>query len=85
MLFSSIAETHGAAAGAVVGTGMGTDGLAGLHEVHRAGAHALVQDEVSSVVFGVPGAAVQVGIADLSASLADVTERVVELTQQEEA
>lgn len=84
VLFTSIAAAYGASAIAVVLTGMGTDGLAGLHDVRRAGGQILVQDERSSVVYGMPGAAVEAGIADLTASVTGIAQRVTELTQEEQ-
>jgi two-component system chemotaxis response regulator CheB len=46
-------------------TGMGEDGVAGLRSVRRAGGRIYAQDEKSCVVFGMPGAAVAAGLADL--------------------
>lgn len=63
-LFQSVARAYASAAVCIVLTGMGEDGVAGLCDVRRAGGLILVQDEKSSVVFGMPGAAVQAGLAD---------------------
>jgi two-component system chemotaxis response regulator CheB len=63
-LFESVAKTFGAASAHVILTGMGQDGLPGLREAHAAGARVVAQDEATSVVFGMPGAAVEAGIAD---------------------
>jgi two-component system chemotaxis response regulator CheB len=80
VLFSSLASAYGEAAVAVVLTGMGTDGLSGLHDVHAAGGCILAQDEASSVVFGMPGAPVAAGIADLSAPIEDLAHHIGEFT-----
>ena len=64
VLFESVARAFGAATIAVVLTGMGVDGVAGLGAVRQAGGRILVQDEESSVVFGMPGAAVAAGVVD---------------------
>lgn len=45
-------------------TGMGTDGAAGLAVLRRAGAHTIAQDRDSSVVWGMPRAAVEAGAAE---------------------
>ena len=63
-LFSSIAEVYGGAVIAVVLTGIGHDGLHGAEILKARGASILAQDDVSSVVWGMPGAVVNVGVAD---------------------
>ena len=55
---------YGAHVLAVVMTGMGHDGFKGCEEIRAAGGHVLVQDEASSVVWGMPGFIVRAGIAD---------------------
>ena len=45
-------------------TGMGTDGALGLGRLHRAGAHTIAQDRESSVVWGMPRAAIEAGAAE---------------------
>jgi two-component system chemotaxis response regulator CheB len=63
VLFSSMAEVYGAGAAGVVLTGMGNDGLEGARALHRAGAPVLAQDAESSVVFGMPRAVAEAGLA----------------------
>ncbi len=63
-LFESVAKAFGAASAHVILTGMGQDGLPGLHQAHAAGARVVAQDEATCVVFGMPGAAVEAGVAD---------------------
>lgn len=71
-LFESVARACGNSAVAVILTGMGEDGLAGLHAIVRAGGKVIAQDERSSVVFGMPGAAVQAGLATLILPIEDI-------------
>jgi two-component system chemotaxis response regulator CheB len=68
-LFDAVARTHGSGSLAVVLTGMGDDGLPGLRAVRAAGGQIIAQDEESSVVFGMPGAAVAAGLADATLPL----------------
>jgi two-component system chemotaxis response regulator CheB len=64
VLFRSVAEAFGPASLGVVMTGMGKDGLRGSEEIRLAGGQVLVQDEPSSVVWGMPGYVVRAGLAD---------------------
>jgi two-component system chemotaxis response regulator CheB len=81
VLFRSVANVGGAGALAVVMTGMGTDGLRGAREIRDAGGEVIVQDQASSVVWGMPGSICAAGQADavypLSELAAEITRRVL--------
>lgn len=62
-MLRTIAAMYGPSTLAVVLTGMGEDGLRGCREVHARGGRVLVQDEASSVVWGMPGAVAHAGLA----------------------
>jgi len=64
VLFRSVASQVGPNAVGVILTGMGDDGDRGLKEMHDMGAPTLAQDEATSVVWGMPGAAVKLGAVD---------------------
>jgi len=63
-LFASVAEVYGGEVIATILTGMGQDGLRGVQMLKAMGATVLAQDEASSVVWGMPGAVVNAGLAD---------------------
>ncbi len=71
-LFESLAHAYGAAAVACLLTGMGRDGAAGLLALRRAGGATLAQDEATSVVFGMPREALEVGAVDRVHALDDL-------------
>jgi two-component system chemotaxis response regulator CheB len=64
VLFRSVAETYGAGTLGVVMTGMGQDGLRGSERIREAGGQVFVQDEGTSVVWGMPGFVANAGLAD---------------------
>jgi two-component system chemotaxis response regulator CheB len=64
VMFRSVAATFGSGVLACVLTGMGRDGAQGATHIRAAGGHIVVQDEASSVVWGMPGAIVAAGLAD---------------------
>ena len=64
-LFHSASTAYGSHVLGVVMTGMGSDGSDGCKAIKQAGGQVIVQDEASSVVWGMPGSAVQSGCADL--------------------
>jgi two-component system chemotaxis response regulator CheB len=71
-LFRSVAQVYGAGALAVVLTGMGQDGLRGCEAIRAAGGQILVQDQRTSVVWGMPGFVARAGLADQVVPLSQV-------------
>ncbi|MBB71614.1 MAG: chemotaxis response regulator protein-glutamate methylesterase [Legionellales bacterium] len=64
VLFDSVSEACGRKAIGIVLTGMGKDGAKGLKNMHDAGAHTIVQDSESAVVYGMPGKALALEAVD---------------------
>lgn len=79
-LMASVAESFGNSCVGVVLTGMGADGADGLRQIKAAGGETIVQDEETSVVWGMPGAAARAGAASrivpLSAIAAEIRRAV---------
>lgn len=82
VLFRSVATAYGANVLAVVMTGMGADGVNGTQHIRDAGGEVIIQDEASSVVWGMPGLVYAAGNADavypLGQLASQITRRVVE-------
>lgn len=78
VLFRSVAKIMGPDAIGVVLTGMGRDGYAGARLLRDSGADVVVQDEESSVVWGMPGLIAREGLATRVATLPDIARHLVE-------
>lgn len=82
VLFRSVAATYGARTLAVVLTGMGQDGLVGAEIIQHAGGMILVQDEESSVVWGMPGFIARAGLATSVKPLAELPQEILRRLRQ---
>ncbi len=82
VLFRSVAQTAGQNGIGVILTGMGRDGAVGLKEMFTAGAATIAQDEASSVVWGMPGAAWECGAVQSLHPLAQVAEKIISLASE---
>jgi len=82
VLFRSVAQNVGPNALGVILTGMGDDGARGLKEMLDAGASTIAQDEASSVVWGMPGAAVKLGAAQQVLTLQRIPAELLRLAAQ---
>jgi len=81
VMFGSVAQNIGANAVAVLLTGMGADGAVGMKEMHDIGAKTVIQDEQSSVVWGMPGAAFKLGCTDFVLPLEDIANKILSLSK----
>jgi len=77
VLFRSVAATYGGRTLAVVLTGMGQDGLVGCQAVRAVGGQIVVQDEASSVVWGMPGFVARAGLADAIKPLPEIASEIL--------
>ena len=81
-LFESVARAFGASAAHVILTGMGQDGVSGLQVARKLQGTILAQDQASSVVFGMPGAAINAGLADYVLPLPSIADHLIELAHR---
>ena len=79
VLFESVAAAFGRSAVAVILTGMGRDGVDGLRAIRAAGGCTVAESEATAVVYGMPGAAAQAGLADFILPLDEVCAAVANL------
>ncbi len=79
VLFRSVAQSAGRNSIGVMLTGMGRDGAEGMKEMREAGASTIAQDENTSVVWGMPGAAWQIGAAQSLHALPQIAGQIVKL------
>ncbi|WP_181703210.1 protein-glutamate methylesterase/protein-glutamine glutaminase [Chthonobacter albigriseus] len=75
-LFKTVVDIYGNATLAVVLTGMGSDGAEGVSAIGRAGGSVIAQDEESSVVWGMPGAAAHTGMCSDVLPLPEIGRKV---------
>lgn len=77
LLLESISEVYGSGGIGVVLTGMGRDGADGLKAIYKAKGRTIAQDEKSSAVFGMPKAAIDLGIVNEILPLDEIADRIV--------
>jgi two-component system chemotaxis response regulator CheB len=78
-LFNSVAKQYGPDAVGVLMTGMGRDGANGLYAMKQEGAYTIAQDEASSIVFGMPKEAINMGAASEVLALQKIGQKIKEL------
>ncbi len=84
VLFSSVARCAEGRSIGVLLTGMGSDGAKGLKLMREAGAITIAQDEKTSVVYGMPKAAVELGAAKHVLGLHDIAPKIIALLGKQE-
>jgi two-component system chemotaxis response regulator CheB len=82
VMFRSVAQNIGSNAVGVLLTGMGDDGAKGLLEMQELGSTTVIQDEKTSVVWGMPGAAAKIGAGDEELPLDEIAGRIIKLAHR---
>ena len=85
VLFRSAARAGGPRVGAALLSGMGSDGALGMQAIREAGGRTIAQDEATSVVFGMPRAAIEAGVAEQVLPLPGIAEGIVRLVAAQAA
>lgn len=78
VLFRSVAETGGKHVIAALLTGMGSDGAMGMEAIRRAGGRTIAEHERTCVVYGMPRAAIELGVVDLVLPLPQIAGAIVD-------
>lgn len=79
IMMTSVAQAYPCRSLGVIMTGMGQDGLEGIREMKKAGAKTLAQDEESCIVYGMPKAVVDAGLADKVVSLQSMAGEILNM------
>jgi two-component system chemotaxis response regulator CheB len=82
VLFRSVLNVYGGNVLTVIMTGMGNDGASGVSAIRRKGGYSVIQDEASSVVWGMPGAVAKSENADETIALDKMATRIQELIKK---
>ncbi len=82
VLFRSVGMVYGGSVLSVILTGMGSDGAAGVAALRRKGAYCIVQDEKTSVVWGMPAAVAEANDADEIQPLSSIADRIINIVRQ---
>lgn len=81
VFFESMLALHGVARMGVLLTGMGGDGARGLLALREAGVPTMAQDAASSVVYGMPRMALEIGAVQIATALADMPKAIEEFVE----
>lgn len=77
VLFNSVAKHVGRSATGIIMTGMGSDGARGLLNIREGGGNTIAQDQASSVVFGMPKEAIDLGAAQTIIALDQIAQAII--------
>ena len=83
VLFDSVHKSVGRKALGIILTGMGKDGAEGLKRLHDLGAKTIAQSEASSLIYGMPKQAIDIGAADFISDLEDIPEQIVQYARNQ--
>ena len=81
-LFRSVSEIYGPRVLSVIFTGMGQDGMKGCEQIKEKGGYVIVQDEETSVVWGMPGFVARAGLADEILPLNQIGPKIVAMLRK---
>lgn len=79
VLFQNVARFYGSASIGVLMTGMGRDGALGLLTLKQKGAYTIVQNEATSIVFGMPQEAIRLGASKIVLPLPEIAPKIMEI------
>lgn len=82
VMFSSISEIAGKNTLAILLTGMGKDGAEGLLKIKNKGGHTIAQDEKTSIVWGMPKAAIDIGAAKEVLPLEKIVDAIIDFSNK---
>jgi two-component system chemotaxis response regulator CheB len=77
LLFDSLAQHYGRRGIGIILTGMGSDGASGLKRLRDSGGHTIAQSEESSIIFGMPRAAIELDAAERILHLEEIMPQAV--------
>jgi two-component system chemotaxis response regulator CheB len=78
-MMKSVAVNFGSKAVGILLTGMGSDGVQGLRSIKERGGRTIVQNEETSIIFGMPRAAIEAGVADQVLPLGEILPAAMKL------
>jgi len=84
MLFDSVASNYGKRGAGVILTGMGSDGAEGLKSLRLCGGHTIAQDEQTSIIFGMPRAAIELDAVEIVLPLDEIGPQIMKWIAEQE-